>query len=167
MQRMILDAIPAHLAMLDLNGKVVFINESWQRFIGFPVEASSSVEVGQNYIEYCELADHTFGGAGFKLAEGIRNVLKDGAHPYTLTHPMHKEGTIKWYRVTATSLGRTDLIDAVLMYQDVTEQHLAEEQIHQQAMLLDQAEDAILSRTCKAGSSIGTAARQGSMVGKQ
>jgi PAS domain S-box-containing protein len=143
MQRMILDAIPAHLAMLDLTGKVVFINESWQRFIGFPVEASSSLEVGQNYIEYCELADRTFGGAGFKVAEGIRNVLKDGAHPYTLTHPLHKEGAIKWYRVTATSLGRTDLIGAVIMYQDVTEQYLAEVQIHQQAMLLDQAEDAI------------------------
>jgi two-component system, cell cycle sensor histidine kinase and response regulator CckA len=143
MQRMILDAIPAHLAMLDLDGKVVFVNESWRRLIGLPTEGSSSLAVGQNYIEYCELADQAFGGAGFKIAEGIRNVLKDGAYPYTLTHPVHKEGTIKWYRVTATSLDCTDLIGAVIMYQDVTEQHLAEEQIHQQAMLLDQAEDAI------------------------
>jgi two-component system, cell cycle sensor histidine kinase and response regulator CckA len=45
--------------------------------------------------------------------------------------------------VTATSLGRSDVIGAVVMYQDVTEQHLAEEQIREQAMLLDQAEDAI------------------------
>ena len=35
------------------------------------------------------------------------------------------------------------MIGAVVMYQDVTEQHLAEEEIHEQAMLLDQAEEAI------------------------
>ena len=30
MQRTILDAIPAHLAVLDRNGIIIFINESWQ-----------------------------------------------------------------------------------------------------------------------------------------
>ena len=77
------------------------------------------------------------------MAAGIRKVLQADAQPYSLTHPVHQEGKSKWYRVTATSLGRSDLIGAVVMYQDVTEQHLAEEQIREQAMLLDQAEEAI------------------------
>jgi PAS domain S-box-containing protein len=46
--------------------------------------------------------------------------------------------------MTATSLGHADTIEAVVMYQDVTEQQLATEKILEQAVLLDQAEDAIL-----------------------
>ena len=113
MQRTILDAIPAHLAMFDRNGKIIFINESWRRFLGLP-EACASVEIGQKYIEYCELADHAFGGMGPKMAAGIRNVLQGDGHSYSLIHQVHQEGKSKWYRVTATSLGRTDLIGAVV-----------------------------------------------------
>ena len=49
-------------------------------------------------------------------------------------------------RVTATSLGDGELIGAVIMYQDVTQQHRAEDQIREQAMLLDQAEGNLCSR---------------------
>jgi PAS domain S-box-containing protein len=143
MQRTILDAIAAHLAVLDQNGEIIFINESWRRFLGFPEEAYASVQIGQNYIEYCNLADHTFGGMGPRLATGIRSVLQVDSRPYSLTHSVDQHGNIKWYRVTATSLGHIHSRGAVVMYQDVTEHHLAEQQIREQAMLLDQAEDAI------------------------
>jgi PAS domain S-box-containing protein len=144
MQRSILDAIPAHLAVLDRNGNIIFINESWRRFLGRPKGSCEYVEMGQNYIEYCELADQAFDGMGPQVAAGIRKVMQAGnAEPYSLTHPVHREEKSKWYRVTATSLGRSDVIGAVVMYQDVTEQHLAEEEIREQAMLLDQAEEAI------------------------
>jgi two-component system, cell cycle sensor histidine kinase and response regulator CckA len=144
MQRSILDAIPAHLAVLDRNGSIIFINENWRRFLGRPKGSCEYVEMGQNYIEYCELADHAFDGMGPQVTAGIRKVMHVGdAAPYSLTHPVHREEKSNWYRVTATSLGRSDVIGAVVMYQDVTEQHLAEEEIREQAMLLDQAEDAI------------------------
>ena len=143
MQRSILDAIPAHLAVLDRKGDIIFINESWRRYLGRPKGSCEYVELGQNYIEYCEQADRAFDGMGPQVAAGIRKVMQVDAEPYSLTHPVHREDKSKWYRVTATSLGRSDVIGAVIMYQDVTEQHLAEEEIREKAMLLDQAEDAI------------------------
>jgi PAS domain S-box-containing protein len=143
MQRTILDAIPAHLAVLDRSGVIIYINESWRRFLRSPQGPCGYVEIGQNYIEFCESADHAFDGMGPQLAAGIRKVMQADAQPYSLTHPVHREDKSKWYRVTATSLGRSHVIGAVVMYQDVTEQYLAEEQIREQAMLLDQAEDAI------------------------
>jgi two-component system, cell cycle sensor histidine kinase and response regulator CckA len=136
-------SIPAHLAVLNGKGEIIFINESWRRFLGRPKGPCEYVEIGQNYIEYCELVDHAFDGMGPQVAAGIRGVMHVDGEPYSLTHPVHKEGKSKWYRVTATSLGRSGLIGAVVIYQDVTEQHLAEEEIREQAMLLDQAEDAI------------------------
>jgi PAS domain S-box-containing protein len=143
MQRTILDAIPAHLAVIDRTGVIIFINESWQKFLGSPQGSCEYVKIGQNYIEYCELADHAFDGLGPTVAAGIRKVMQADAQLYSLTHPVHREDKSEWYRVTATSLGRGELIGAVVMYQDVTGEHLAAEQIREQAMLLDQAEDAI------------------------
>jgi PAS domain S-box-containing protein len=146
LQRTILDAIPAHLAVLDRNGEIIFINESWRRFLGRPEGHCEHLEIGQNYLQYCEVADHAFDGMGSKLAAGIRKVLQANAQSYSLNHPVYQDGKSQWYRVTATSLGRSELIGAVVMYQDFTEQHLAEEQIHEQAELLDQAQDAIFVR---------------------
>jgi PAS domain S-box-containing protein len=143
MQRRILDAIPAHLAVLERDGKIIFINESWPLFLGHPEGACDYIAIGQNYIDYCELDDHAFDGMGPKIAAGIRKVMQAAAQPYSLTHSVHRKDKSKWYRVTATSLGHGNLVGAVVMYQDVTEHHLAEEQICEQAMLLDQAEDAI------------------------
>jgi PAS domain-containing protein len=91
MQRSILDAIPAHLAVLDRNGNIIFINESWRRFLGRPKGPSEYIEMGQNYIEYCELADHTFDGMGPQVAAGIRKVMQVDAASYSLTHPVHRE----------------------------------------------------------------------------
>jgi two-component system cell cycle sensor histidine kinase/response regulator CckA len=143
MQRTILDAIPAHLAVLDRSGVTIFINESWRRFLGGPHGSCEYVKIGQNYIEYCELADDAFGGMGRKVATGIRKAMHTAAEPYSLIYPVHQEDKSKWYCLTATAPTRTDVIGAVVMYQDVTEQHLAGERIRKQAMLLDQAEEAI------------------------
>jgi PAS domain S-box-containing protein len=143
LQRTILDAIPAHLAVLDRNGKITFINESWRSFLGHPEGPCEHLEIGQNYIQYCEVADHAFDGMGFKLAAGIRKVLHANAPSYGLTHSVYQDGKRLWYRVTVTSLGLKEVRGAVVMYHDVTEQHLAEERFHEQAMLLDQAEEAI------------------------
>ena len=93
MQRTILDAIPAHLAVLDRNGVIIFINESCQRFLGSPQGSCEYVKIGQNYIEYCELADHAFDGLGPTVAAGIRKVMQADAQLYSLTHPVHREKT--------------------------------------------------------------------------
>jgi PAS domain S-box-containing protein len=144
MQRTILDAIPAQLAVLNGSGVTIFVNENWRRFLGSAQGSCEYVSIGQNYIEHCELADFAFGGMGPKVADGVRKVMQADSEVYTLIYPVLQEGKSKWYRLTATSPNRSDVVGAVVMYRDVTEQHIAEEQIREQAMLLDQAEDAIL-----------------------
>ena len=95
MQRSILDAIPAHLAVLDRKGDIIFINESWRRYLGRPKGSCEYVELGQNYIEYCEQADRAFDGMGPQVAAGIRKVMQVDAEPYSLTHPVHREDKSK------------------------------------------------------------------------
>jgi PAS domain-containing protein len=115
MQRTILDAIPAHLAVLDPDGKIIFVNKSWQRFVG-QCEGPWKSIVGQNYVEHCELANHQFGSIGHRVATGIRKVLKVETSTFSLVHEVAQEGQNKRYRMTATSLGRADTIGAAVMY---------------------------------------------------
>ena len=166
MQRTILDAIPAHLAVLDPEGKIIFVNESWQRFVGQCEGPWKSIEIGQNYVEYCELANHQFGSLGHRVATGIRKVLKVETSTFSLVHEVAQEGQNKWYRMTATSLGRADTIGAVVMYQDVTEQQLATEKILEQACWIRQRMQ-FWSKTCKVALRTGTTVRPSFTVGKQ
>ena len=45
MQKTILDAIPAHLAMLDKNGNIIFNNEHWERFFSHAEGSLQNVQM--------------------------------------------------------------------------------------------------------------------------
>jgi signal transduction histidine kinase len=70
-----LDALPAHAALLDRAGRVVFLNRSWRdkgrgiRFIG------GTVGVGDDYVEACRTARDADPAATRRLARGIAAVL--------------------------------------------------------------------------------------------
>src|SRR5580704_14161429 len=97
MQRTILDAIPAQLAVLNGSGVTIFVNENWRRFLGSAQGSCEYVSIGQNYIEHCELADFAFGGMGPKVADGVRKVMQADSEVYTLIYPVLQEGKSKWY----------------------------------------------------------------------
>ena len=52
-QAAIVNALPAHVALLDLNGTIVSVNDAWRRF----ADASGWVEanhgIGSNYLDVC------------------------------------------------------------------------------------------------------------------
>ncbi len=50
----ILDAIPSHIALLDEEGIIFAVNESWQRFAQENAYPDPSGGVGLNYLEIIE-----------------------------------------------------------------------------------------------------------------
>ena len=51
MQASMLDALPAHIALLDPDGVILTVNESWKRFAAANVLQSPSFGVGSNYLQ--------------------------------------------------------------------------------------------------------------------
>src|SRR5688572_26506921 len=49
-QEAILNALPARVALLDIQGRIVSVNEAWRRFTGSEVVQRAGYAIGLNYI---------------------------------------------------------------------------------------------------------------------
>src|SRR5689334_6032745 len=82
--RGIVQALPAHVAVVDRDGRIILINDAWRDFSannGGP--ADSAVMVGANYLEVCRAAADTDIHAAQALA-GIEAVLSGALPQFSL-----------------------------------------------------------------------------------
>ncbi|HWI28760.1 MAG TPA: PAS domain S-box protein [Stellaceae bacterium] len=128
-QAAILDALPAHVALLDRDGGIVSVSRSWHEFA-----AASGVEapapVGSSYFEFC--AATSWGEAGRAIAEGLRLVLAGRQPQFSVDHPCEQGVFRRWYRLIAAPLALGRAVGAVVMHLDVTSNKLAEEALRRE-----------------------------------
>lgn len=128
----ILNALPAHIALLDANGVIVVVNEAWRRFASANVLQGTDFFVGQNYLSVCEGADGECAEEARAVALGIRRVLRGELEVFTLEYPCHSPTEKRWFRLMVTPLSEAPGTGAVVMHVNVTDRRLAEEVLRQQ-----------------------------------
>ncbi len=121
----ILDALPALIALLDGDGRIIWVNQAWRRFgIANGVWDAS---VGVDYLAVCDGAQgHAAEEAG-EAAEGIRTVLAGARGQYALEYPCHLPDEQRWFRMLVAQLGRGP--GCVVLHIDITDRKLAEESL--------------------------------------
>jgi PAS domain S-box-containing protein len=128
-QSAILDALPAHVALLDPEGRIVSASRSWVDFAAASgIEAA--VPVGLSYFELC--AGDTWGAAGKAIAEGLAALLAGRRPQVSIDHPCEQGGWRRWYRLMAAPLALGPSAGAVVMHFDVTSNKLAEEALRRE-----------------------------------
>ena len=132
MQRGILNALPAHIALLRNDGVIVAVNESWRRFGSANVLRSEDFSVGQNYLTVCDRAQGDCSDEAAAAAEGIRRVLRGEAPEFSLEYPCHSPTEKRWFRLMVTPVGPDRASGAIVMHVNVTQRRLAEEAIREQ-----------------------------------
>ncbi|HUF21280.1 MAG TPA: PAS domain-containing protein, partial [Burkholderiales bacterium] len=55
-QAAILNALPAHIALLDTQGLIISVNEAWRRFSGTNVIQRPGYAIGVDYLAICDSA---------------------------------------------------------------------------------------------------------------
>lgn len=123
----VLNALPAHIALLDSRGVIVVVNEAWRRFASANVLQSSDFFVGQNYLGVCESAHGECADEAQAVAAGIRKVLSGELKVFTIEYPCHSPTEKRWFRLMVTPLSEAPGTGAVVMHVNVTERRLAEE----------------------------------------
>ena len=123
----ILNALPAHIALLDGTGVIVAVNDSWRRFAAANVLQSSDYLVGRNYLDLCEGVRGEGAEEASLVASGIRRVLHGELPVYALEYPCHSPTEKRWFRLMATQLVEQAGAGAVVMHINVTERRQAEE----------------------------------------
>ncbi len=125
-QTIILDALPAHIALLDAEGNIVAVNEAWRRFGAQNILQMDGYCVGSNYLKVCESARGECSSEAPAVAEGIRRVLENEAPDFSLDYPCHSPAEMRWFRLMVTPLQPGVRAGAVVMHINITEQKLAE-----------------------------------------
>lgn len=141
----VLNALPAHVALLDPHGVVVTVNEAWRRFAAANVLEGPKSDVGQNYLEVCDRAYGDCANEAQNAAAGIRAVLRGETPDFALEYPCHSPTEERWFRLMVTPLREGYQIGAVVTHINVTERREAQKAIRMQAAMLDHIGQAIIA----------------------
>ena len=123
-QAAILNALPAHIALLDTQGIIISVNEVWQKFASANVLQGSGYGVGLNYLEICDLAQGDDAALAQQVAAGIRSVLAGAVNIFSLEYPCHSPLTQSWFLLTVTPLADDPPHGVVVMHLNITERKL-------------------------------------------
>ena len=126
-QAAILNAIPAHIALVDVRGVILEVNESWKQFATANILQSQDFGVGCNYLEVCERATGDCADEAGDAGRGLRRVLAGELREFTLEYPCHGPTARRWFRLMITPVSTERRAGAVIMHINVTERRLAEE----------------------------------------
>jgi PAS domain S-box-containing protein len=120
----ILDALPAHIAVLDRNGDIVAINTAWHEFAKLNGHPHKDCGIGDNYIEVCRQSSDDYQLDAHRVINAIEQALAGKFAGVQLEYPCHSPDEQRWFRFMVNPLPTTG--GAVVMHIDITELHAVE-----------------------------------------
>jgi PAS domain S-box-containing protein len=129
----ILNALPAHVALLDSNGLILEVNDPWRRFATVNGLQSADFAVGANYLQICDNAEGSWRNEARAVAAGVRRVLAGAASEFSLEYPDHLQQQKRWFRLIVTSLRQFERSGGVVTHVNITEAKLADEKSRRDA----------------------------------
>jgi PAS domain S-box-containing protein len=140
LSRAVLSSHPAHIAVLDRTGRIILVNEAWERFA--EGNGATASDVGTNYLEVCAGADGDFCAEAPAAVDGIRAVLERRIPVFNLEYPCHAPtGERRFFLLTAAPL-RHEKGGAIVSHLDITARKEHEQRLeHRAAELADLSEN--------------------------
>jgi len=144
----ILNALPAQVGLIDSDGIIVAVNDSWQSFAAAAGETvARALAVGQNYLQAWEsiLADRSAESA--RISAALRAALRGASSDFSVEHVCHSSAEQHWCRMTITSVRTGRAGGAVVMHVDVSDIKAIEQRLResegQYLMLLNSTAEGI------------------------
>lgn len=117
----ILNTLPANIALLDGNGYIIDVNDAWRNFADTNELAGSNYCIGDNYIDISKNAFGEEKADGEKVARGIKAVLKNKLKEFVFEYQCDAPEIKRWFRMLVTPLQGADKAGAVVMHIDISE----------------------------------------------
>lgn len=118
-----LDALTAHIAVIDGDGVICQVNQSWSAFAkengGSP---KLQFGVGVNYLKACDRVQQKSATTANVMAAGIRAVLAGSLQEFTLKYPCHSLTERRWFVARTTSFDHEGRRYAVVSHEAVSEE---------------------------------------------
>jgi PAS domain S-box-containing protein len=153
LNRMTLQSLPAHIAVIDRQGVIIAVNQGWVNFAGDNGGGGSpTVSPGANYCEVCRrVVTSQDEAAAAQALAGIESVLKGECEQFTMEYPCHSPLQQRWFLMTIVPLGPGGIGGAVISHSDITARILAERYMLKSH---DELEQRVAERTSELASTV-------------
>ncbi|MCU0574950.1 MAG: PAS domain S-box protein [Syntrophobacteraceae bacterium] len=133
LNRRTMHALPAHIAVLDREGRILAVNERWMEFAAQNgAAASPEVAAGANYLEVCRRAAVADDDLAIRALAGIEAVLQGASEQFTMEYPCHAPTEKRWFFMSVVSLGSGGEVEgAVVTHLTITERKQVEDALRQ------------------------------------
>ena len=128
------DALPAHVAILDDEGEIVYTNESWDAFGDEQGLSEDAGRLGANYLTVCETSE---GDTARETAAGIRAVIDGDCEEFSLEYPCHTPERDRWFTMQAKPYDHAGERFVLVMHVDITERRRLEQRTREQAARME------------------------------
>ncbi len=125
-----LDALTAHIAVLDNKGFIKTVNKAWRTFAETNNFSSNTFGVGYNYIEACRVesdAPTVCRMQGEKACEGIKDVIAGRLPLFELEYPCHSPTENRWFIMRVTPYSDEKNSGVVVAHENITNRKIAEQ----------------------------------------
>lgn len=125
------DALSAHIAIIDENGLIIATNRTWDEFARNNGANPELTGRGINYLDVLEnVADSSAEAHDAQaFAKGLREVLEEKSQLYSQEYPCHSPTKKRWFLGRITRFKEGNSVRAVIAHENISRLKLAEENL--------------------------------------
>lgn len=147
-QAAILNALPERIALLNVHGQIITVNDAWRQFAETNALQDDDHGVGVDYFLLCARIHEQEASTTQEVVLGIKSVLAGNVKKFALEFAYHSAIEQRWFLMTVTPLADDFTEGAIVMYKNVTERKKAEQVLCESAeamVNLDNRKDEFLA----------------------
>jgi two-component system NarL family sensor kinase len=135
-----LDALSAHIAILDGEGRILAVNAAWRGFAKENGFDDSTDIFGQSYLKVCQRARPRCGQKR-AITAGLKAVMDGTRAEFRVEYPCHCARQKRWFQFRASRFGNGAGLRIVVAHEGITEVKRAEEALRRLTTRLLQVQD--------------------------
>jgi len=141
--RVVLDALSAHVAIVDHKGLILDTNRAWREFAHNNELPLRSDTLHLNYLDVCDRAAANGDDKAREVAEGIRSVISGEVTEFATDYACHTPEHKRWFYLRAVRIPDSDPVRVVLTHENVTPLKRTEGELRQKSEDLKEANTAL------------------------
>jgi PAS domain S-box-containing protein len=126
-----IDALSAHLCVLDEQGNIISVNRAWEKFAEANPPTPADHYLGANYLTVCDNAQGEAAEEAAAVAQGIRAVMKGELEQFQTEYPCHAPWEHRWFVVKITRFAQNGAVRIALAHENITARKQAEENLRE------------------------------------
>ena len=131
-----LDALAAHICVLDEDATIVAVNEAWRAFGRENGAGQAMIAEGANYLDACRATLGVEEGAAAAFAEGLSRVISGAQTAFRMEYRCDSPGQRRWFQAHISRCVLGDTVRFVISHENITDRKVAEEMLTESSALL-------------------------------